>query len=183
MLSATIITGNDISNGFFQSSKEKKMWIRLGTRSPLLVLWKIYLVIMMFYQLLFTWCMPRDEWIFYSGCSYHMCPVRDWFLTYQVINGKDILTENDMPCKTIGIGSIKIQMHDGLWQMFGMYQSWRRISFHYQSWRRISFHWENLMIRVTSFQVKIKFWDLINDLLSFLKERSWTLSTSSRVVH
>ena len=35
-------------------------------------------------------------------------------MTYQSIDGGNILMENNMPCKTIGIGSIKIRMHDSI---------------------------------------------------------------------
>ena len=40
--------------------------------------------------------------------------VRDWFVTNQSIDGDNVLIENNMPCKTIGIWSIKIRMHDGI---------------------------------------------------------------------
>ena len=43
--------------------------------------------------------------------SYHICSPRDWFVTYQPIGGGNVLMGNNMPCKTIGIGSIKIRMH------------------------------------------------------------------------
>lgn len=54
----------------------------------------------------------EDEWILDSGCSYHMCPNRDWFTTYQSVNGGTVLMGNDAPCKIIGIGTIRIKMHD-----------------------------------------------------------------------
>lgn len=50
-----------------------------------------------------------DAWILDSGCSYHMCPNRDLFYTYESYNGV-----NDAPCKVIGIGTIKIKMFDGV---------------------------------------------------------------------
>jgi len=56
----------------------------------------------------------QDEWVLNSGCSYHICPHRDWFVTYQPIDGGNVLMGNNMPCKTIGTGSIKIRMHDGI---------------------------------------------------------------------
>ena len=37
-------------------------------------------------------------------------------MTYEPINGGIVLIENNMPCKTIGIGSIKIKMHDGIFR-------------------------------------------------------------------
>jgi len=35
-------------------------------------------------------------------------------VTYQSIDGGNVLMRNNMPCKTIGIRSIKIRMHDGI---------------------------------------------------------------------
>ena len=35
-------------------------------------------------------------------------------MTYQPIDGGNVLMENNMPCKTIGTGSIKIRTHDGM---------------------------------------------------------------------
>ncbi|XP_010247486.1 PREDICTED: flavonoid 3',5'-hydroxylase 2-like [Nelumbo nucifera] len=33
----------------------------------------------------------KDEWILDSGCFYHMCPNKDWFSTYESINGGVVL--------------------------------------------------------------------------------------------
>ena len=64
----------------------------------------------------------RDEWTLDSGCSYHMCLNKDCFVTYQLIDGADILLENDMSCKTIRISSIKIRMHYGVfWTLCSTY--------------------------------------------------------------
>ena len=57
---------------------------------------------------------PKDEWILDSGCSYHMCPNRDWFTTYREINGGSILMGNNVACKTFGIRIVKIKMYDGI---------------------------------------------------------------------
>ena len=35
-------------------------------------------------------------------------------MSYQPIDGGNVLMGNNMPYKTIGIGSIKIRMHDGI---------------------------------------------------------------------
>ncbi|XP_071741174.1 uncharacterized mitochondrial protein AtMg00300-like [Rutidosis leptorrhynchoides] len=42
-----------------------------------------------------------------------MCPIRDWFTTYQEINGGKVLMGNDLPCKVVGIGTVQIKMYDG----------------------------------------------------------------------
>lgn len=54
-----------------------------------------------------------DEWILDSGCTYHMCPIREWFFEFQELDGGVVYMGNDNPCKTIGIGSIKLRNHDG----------------------------------------------------------------------
>ncbi|KAK2973991.1 hypothetical protein RJ640_022714 [Escallonia rubra] len=53
-------------------------------------------------------------WILDTGCSYHMCPNRDWFATYRSFNGGKVLLGNDVACKVAGISSIQIRMHDGI---------------------------------------------------------------------
>ena len=54
-----------------------------------------------------------DEWILDSSCIYHMCPIREWFFEFQELNGGVVYMGNDNPCKTVGIGSIKLRNHDG----------------------------------------------------------------------
>ena len=54
-----------------------------------------------------------DEWILDSGCTYHMCPIREWFFEFQEVDGGVVYMGNDHPCKTAGIGSIKLRNHDG----------------------------------------------------------------------
>jgi hypothetical protein len=49
-----------------------------------------------------------------SGASHHIFPHRSWFTSYQVINGGVVLMGNNNPCKTIGVGSVKIKMFDGI---------------------------------------------------------------------
>ena len=49
-----------------------------------------------------------------SGCSYHMCPHKEWFTTYEAVNGGTVLMGNNMPCKTVGCGTIQLKMHDGI---------------------------------------------------------------------
>ncbi|KAK2966723.1 hypothetical protein RJ640_000624 [Escallonia rubra] len=53
-------------------------------------------------------------WILDTGCSYHMCPNRDWFATYRSFDGGKVLMGNDVACKVVMIGSIQIRMHDGI---------------------------------------------------------------------
>ncbi|GLJ48423.1 hypothetical protein SUGI_1022100 [Cryptomeria japonica] len=46
-----------------------------------------------------------------------MCSHRNWFSSYQSIDGGVVLMGNTASCKTIGIGSIKIKMFDGVVKM------------------------------------------------------------------
>jgi len=57
---------------------------------------------------------PRHQWLLDSGCSYHMTPYRDWFSSYDSIEGGVVLLGNNVSCKVFGIGSVKIKMHDGI---------------------------------------------------------------------
>ncbi|KAG6387152.1 hypothetical protein SASPL_152337 [Salvia splendens] len=56
----------------------------------------------------------NDVWIFDSGASYHLCPHTDYFTTYEQIDGGNITMANSVVCKVVGIGSIRIRTHDGV---------------------------------------------------------------------
>jgi len=55
-----------------------------------------------------------DDWILYSGCTYHMCPHRNWLVTYEPVDTGIVLMGNDTECKVVGIGTVKIKTHDGV---------------------------------------------------------------------
>ncbi|KAJ4720887.1 Retrovirus-related Pol polyprotein from transposon TNT 1-94 [Melia azedarach] len=55
----------------------------------------------------------NDVWILDSRASYHICPRREWFTTYEQVDGGNISMANSYICKAVGIGSIKIRTHDG----------------------------------------------------------------------
>ena len=55
-----------------------------------------------------------DEWILDYAASFHICINRDWFITYDSVNGGSIKMGDVSPCQIIGIGSIQIEMHDGI---------------------------------------------------------------------
>ncbi|CAL8990666.1 unnamed protein product, partial [Prunus brigantina] len=48
-----------------------------------------------------------------SGCTYHMCPIREWFSSFEELDGGVVLMGNNNACKTQGIGKICLKMHDG----------------------------------------------------------------------
>ena len=52
-----------------------------------------------------------DAWVLDSACSYHMTLRRDWFTTYRSISG-EVLMGNNMTCKVLGIGIVRIKMYD-----------------------------------------------------------------------
>ncbi|GJU24648.1 transposable element [Tanacetum coccineum] len=53
-------------------------------------------------------------WIMDFACSFNMSPNRDWFMTYEEFDGGHVFMGNDSPCKVVGIGTIRINMHDGV---------------------------------------------------------------------
>ncbi|KAJ4705295.1 Retrovirus-related Pol polyprotein from transposon TNT 1-94 [Melia azedarach] len=55
----------------------------------------------------------NDVWILDSRASYHICPRREWFTTYEQVDGGNISMANSSVCKAVGIGSVKIRTHDG----------------------------------------------------------------------
>ncbi|KAK5811744.1 hypothetical protein PVK06_027110 [Gossypium arboreum] len=54
-----------------------------------------------------------SKWILDLGCCFHMCPNREWFSTYSLVEGGVVCIRNNSSSKVIGIGTIKIRMHDG----------------------------------------------------------------------
>ena len=43
-----------------------------------------------------------DVWVLDSGASYHICPRREWFTTYEQVDGGSILMANSSFCKVVG---------------------------------------------------------------------------------
>ena len=56
----------------------------------------------------------KIEWILDSGCTFHMCPYRDLFATFEPSHSGVVLMGNDAQCKVAGIGTIQIKTHDGV---------------------------------------------------------------------
>src|SRR3954464_7748960 len=54
-----------------------------------------------------------DVWLLDSACTYHVCPKREWFSTYQPCDDGTVLMGNNAECKVVGIGSIRMRMFDG----------------------------------------------------------------------
>jgi hypothetical protein len=43
-----------------------------------------------------------------------MCSHRNWFISYQSVDEGVVFMGNGIPCKTVGVGSIRIRMFDGI---------------------------------------------------------------------
>jgi hypothetical protein len=56
----------------------------------------------------------NDKWVLDTACTFHMFPKRDWFTIYDSVNCGSVLMGNNVPCKIVGIGIIRIMMHDGI---------------------------------------------------------------------
>ncbi|KAL5804932.1 hypothetical protein ACOSQ3_031732 [Xanthoceras sorbifolium] len=54
-----------------------------------------------------------DEWMLDSGCTYHMCPNKEWFSSFKELEGEVVYMDNDNICKITRIGSIQLKNHDG----------------------------------------------------------------------
>ena len=44
------------------------------------------------------------QWILDSGYSYHICPHKHWYVTYEKKFGDNVLMGNDVSCKSVAIG-------------------------------------------------------------------------------
>jgi hypothetical protein len=56
----------------------------------------------------------QEEWQLDSGASHHMCSHRNWFISYQYVDEGVVFMGNGIHFKTIGVGSIRIRMFDGI---------------------------------------------------------------------
>jgi hypothetical protein len=55
----------------------------------------------------------QEEWQLDSCSSHHMCSHRNWFISYQFVDEGVVFMGNGIPCKTVGVGSIRIMMFYG----------------------------------------------------------------------
>ena len=54
----------------------------------------------------------KEIWIIDSECSFHMTPNKHWFVNYQDTSGGKVLVGNYHECKVLGIGDVRLKMHD-----------------------------------------------------------------------
>jgi hypothetical protein len=58
-----------------------------------------------------------QQWLLDFGATNHMCLHRHWFVAYQSIYDGMVYMGNDISCKVVGIGSIRIKMFDGTFKI------------------------------------------------------------------
>ena len=56
---------------------------------------------------------PREEWIMDSGCTFSMTPRKEQFIDHRELNEEKVLMGNNNSCKVVGVGSVRIKLHDG----------------------------------------------------------------------
>ena len=56
---------------------------------------------------------PTSEWILDLGCSFHICPKKNLFKTFESVNRGNVLLGNNLACRVAGIGTISLKMHNG----------------------------------------------------------------------
>jgi len=49
-----------------------------------------------------------------TGATYHVCPNRDWFSSFEKLDGCFVVMSDDHPCNMEGIGTVIIKMFDGM---------------------------------------------------------------------
>ena len=54
------------------------------------------------------------EWILDTGAAYHVCPNRDWFSSFEKLDGCYTVMGDDHPCNIEGMGTVRIKMDDGI---------------------------------------------------------------------
>ena len=56
----------------------------------------------------------QEEWKLDSSTSHQMFSHRNWSIYYQSIDEGVVFMGNGIPCKTIGVDSVRIRMFDGI---------------------------------------------------------------------
>ncbi|GAA0161667.1 hypothetical protein LIER_17928 [Lithospermum erythrorhizon] len=55
-----------------------------------------------------------NVWLIDSGAMFHMTSRREWFQDYDPISEGSVYSYNDHALKIVGIGTIKLKLHDGI---------------------------------------------------------------------
>jgi hypothetical protein len=56
----------------------------------------------------------QEEWKLDSSASQPMFSHRNWFISYQSVDKGVVFMGNGIPCKIVGVGSIRIRMFEGI---------------------------------------------------------------------
>lgn len=62
---------------------------------------------------------PNNEWILDSACSFHMCPKRDLFESYEAVKQCRIIMENNQSYRVVGIDRVKLRLQDEIVRILG----------------------------------------------------------------
>ena len=49
-----------------------------------------------------------------TGATYHVCPKRDWFSSFEKLDGCSVIMSDDRPCHKEEIGTVLVKMFDGM---------------------------------------------------------------------
>ncbi|KAH9753660.1 hypothetical protein KPL71_015154 [Citrus sinensis] len=55
-----------------------------------------------------------SEWILDTGATCHLCPIKEWFTDFRNLESGAVVMGNDQHCRTMGIGTIRLKMFDGI---------------------------------------------------------------------
>ena len=55
----------------------------------------------------------NTEWILDTGATYHVCPNRAWFSSFEKLDRCYTVMGDDHPCNIEGIGTVRVKMVDG----------------------------------------------------------------------
>jgi len=56
----------------------------------------------------------NSEWMLDTGATYHVCLNKDWFSSFEKLDGCSIIVGDDRQCNIEGIGTVQIRMFDGM---------------------------------------------------------------------
>jgi len=53
-----------------------------------------------------------ENWLLDSTAFHHKSPHKNWFTTYEAMNGSFVFMGNNVSCQIVGMGNVKIKMYD-----------------------------------------------------------------------
>ena len=58
----------------------------------------------------------KFEWLLDTGATYHVCPNRNWFSSFEKLDGYGcfVIMGDDRQCNMTGIGTVHIKMFNGM---------------------------------------------------------------------